>query len=190
MSVEKKCNKCSEIKESLSFNKSSSTPDGLQYTCRDCEKEYRESNKASINARGKKYRDKNKVKERKRSNRWYADNKERRARIGKQWVENNRERYTEINRQYYLNNKTKYYAYRAKSMAAKLNATPIWANNKAIKSIYALSKFLTMTTFSDGYHVDHIIPLQGKNVCGLHVENNLQILRAKDNLSKGNRHAD
>lgn len=57
--------------------------------------------------------------------------------------------------------------------------TPSWANIGAISEFYA--------NRPDGYHVDHIIPLNGRLVCGLHVENNLQYLTIADNLSKSNK---
>ena len=64
--------------------------------------------------------------------------------------------------------------------ARKLRAIPKWANIEKIREIYKKRK--------KGYHVDHIVPLQGKNVCGFHVENNLQYLTAKQNIAKGNKY--
>jgi 5-methylcytosine-specific restriction endonuclease McrA len=55
---------------------------------------------------------------------------------------------------------------------------PLWANLSIIKRIYENA---------EGAHVDHIIPLQGELVCGLHVENNLQYLTPEENSRKGNK---
>ena len=85
----------------------------------------------------------------------------------------------EIDKQYYLQHKSEFIFRKAKRRAQKLHATVPWANLDKIASIYKLCP--------KDYHVDHIIPLQGETVCGLHVENNLQYLTAFDNKSKGNK---
>lgn len=72
--------------------------------------------------------------------------------------------------------------------AAKRKATPAWANREAMETIYARAAELSLDTGIQ-HDVDHIIPLLGKSVCGLHVEDNLQIIPHVDNLRKGNRHA-
>lgn len=65
--------------------------------------------------------------------------------------------------------------------ARKLRRTPLWANRDAVRFFYDCCPA--------GYQVDHVIPLQGKTVSGLHVETNLQWLPAAVNASKHNRFA-
>lgn len=77
-----------------------------------------------------------------------------------------------------LNNKDKCRASSARRRASKRNANVAWANKELMALIYTLCP--------EGYHVDHWAPLQGDNVCGLHVEHNLQYILAKDNISKSN----
>ena len=71
-------------------------------------------------------------------------------------------------------------------------ATPPWlteAHQEAIKDFYKESARLTQET-GIAHHVDHIVPLRGKNVSGLHVPWNLQILTADENYIKNNKFPD
>lgn len=61
---------------------------------------------------------------------------------------------------------------------AEIKQRPAWADMKKIREIYE--------NRPNGYHVDHIVPLRGKTVCGLHVEHNLQYLPAIENMRKHN----
>jgi hypothetical protein len=110
---------------------------------------------------------------------YYNKNKEQIKEQHRKYYVNNKEYFNEYSKEYYLNNKHIYAAYSAKRRATKLKATPKWANLIAIKEIYQ--------TCPEGYHVDHIVPLQSSLVCGLHCEFNLQHLSAYDNLSKSNK---
>ncbi len=73
-----------------------------------------------------------------------------------------------------------------KRHAAFLKRMPAWANQQKIAAIYAQCAALTKST-GIRHEVDHIVPLQGKYVSGLHVHENLQILTATDNRRKWNR---
>lgn len=74
----------------------------------------------------------------------------------------------------------------AATKAAKLKATPSWADRNAILEIYKEAEYLTKKTGVQ-HHVDHIVPLQSDIVCGFHAPVNLAPLPASENCSKGNR---
>jgi hypothetical protein len=70
-------------------------------------------------------------------------------------------------------------AAQSKRRAAEQQRIPPWADLQAISRIYAACP--------EGHHVDHVIPLRGPTVSGLHVETNLQYLPAKANQQKSNK---
>lgn len=64
-------------------------------------------------------------------------------------------------------------------------ATPPWADKDLIRALYKEARRLTKLT-GEQYTVDHIIPLKGETVCGLHVHYNLRVIPEYENRKKGN----
>ena len=169
--MNKKCIKCGEVKELEGFSKRSRNKDGYRGTCRLCatamSKAWQAANRERQAAYVKVWRSKNKehIKEYERAT------KERKSATNKAWKSINPDR---------LN------FYTAKRRAAQLERTVPWADLVSIQAIYSEAKRLTETT-GVKHHVDHVIPLQGELVSGLHVESNLQVLTAQENCSKSNK---
>lgn len=87
-------------------------------------------------------------------------------------------------------NKGRVNSWTAKRYLAKIQRTPKWLTQDQLKEIedfYLMAQQLE-TVFPWKQSVDHIVPLQGSTVSGLHVPWNLQILSAKANIQKGNKH--
>jgi hypothetical protein len=176
-----KCYKCCMILRLDEYNKKEDRWNFLDNECRSCS-----------NERYRNYRKNNIDKELARSNKYKQENKEtvsinRIARYRKNSV-------IEIEkvRAWQKLNSDKVNANQARRRAAKLQAMPRWltAEDKTkIVEFYKLAKKLEQET-GVKYHVDHIVPLQGINICGLHVPWNLQVIPAYDNISKSNKYND
>ena len=123
----------------------------------------------------------------------YQDNKEVRLDWQKNYRLNNlecRRKYDrEQSKSYYLINKDAAIEKSARRRAIKAQAMPPWVDEShtdRLRSIYKTCRKVSEIT-GKPHHVDHIIPLQGSNICGLHVWWNLRIIPAEMNLSKGNK---
>jgi len=104
--------------------------------------------------------------------------------VKKEWAKNNKDKVRKISSAWQSRNKDKSLAGANRRRARKLKAIPAWSNKDAVDFMYANAKLIEAET-GEKIHVDHIIPLQGKDVCGLHCEHNLRFVMAEDNLKKG-----
>ena len=128
---------------------------------------------------------------------WYRPSKFKNHKIKfserqKQKYEENPEKFKKRTKQYYQNNKALFNAKNAKRRAAKLDRMLCWGklcHKKAIQIWYNRSQ-LASIFMGEPYEIDHIVPLQGKNVSGLHVPWNLQLLTKKENRKKRNHHVE
>lgn len=160
----KTCNRCKEIKLLTEFRKHANTKDKLTTYCKPCLQDL---------TKGWRHVNKNHVID------WFASYRQK----NKQQLNTNQKKWRQANQ-------GKKNADTALRAAAKEQRTPKWLTKEqkqSIKEFYVMAKELEKV-FPWKQCVDHILPLRGKDVCGLHVPWNLQILSAKDNMEKGNRY--
>ena len=119
------------------------------------------------------------------SQRYRKRNPEKVKAKGAVWRAANRERHLEMGRQWKLNNPHKARANTARYFAMRVRAIPAWADNAAILEMYR-ARSAAEELFEIKVHVDHIVPLRSKLVCGLHVADNLRLLPAHENQRKSN----
>lgn len=169
-------------------NKNIVTIKGKQYRdlhrqeIKERDKKYRDTNKEIINENSKKYYLKNKDIYSKKGAEYYQQHKDQVAQYNAKYRQDNKEKLKDYTR----NNRGKVNAKVNRRRSRKLMATPIYTNDFFIEEIYDLASRRT-NTFNIPFVVDHIIPLQGKNVSGFNIETNLQILSVGDNCKKSNK---
>jgi hypothetical protein len=177
----KQCSCCGQVKPVSEFHKDKQKIDGLTSKCKMCRKQdartfyERKDNKHKIIAHSTQWKKNNPDKDKQHRSKHRIKYKERYQKYEKTRAQNNPG---------YFAAKTK------KRYSAKLKRTPPWLSIEDFKQIekeYLLAAWCS-EVMKEKYHVDHIVPLQGKTVSGLHVPWNLQVIPARDNIRKGNKH--
>lgn len=99
-----------------------------------------------------------------------------------------REKAAVYNREYRSRNRGMYAALCAERRARRVEATPPWITDSDLSEIRRIYSKCAKLNASEpnSHHVDHIIPLLGDLVCGLHVPDNLRVIKKEENLRKGN----
>lgn len=165
----KTCNRCRVEKPKTDFYKKSTAKDGLFWWCRVCHKESMKSKYHEL-AKDTAYQ----IRERERVSAFWAANPDIRKKSGQTYADKNKAKL--------IANASKYRASKGKRTPGWLTADDFWL----IEEAHVLAALRT-SLFGFPWHVDHVVPLHGKLVSGLHVPHNLQVIPAWDNRSKSNR---
>ena len=136
----------------------------------------------------KEWYERNKELTKERARAWALANPEKKYAIHRKNREKDLENHNARNREWNKNNKPRKAALQAKRKSVILQRTPPWDPDAHL--IVAKYQVAAMLSKASGipYHVDHIIPLQGKNVFGLHVFSNLRVIPSVQNIKKSNKY--
>lgn len=153
-------------------------------------RQYKEDNKESLKQYKELYRRENKERIAETNKSYTENNKDKILASKRTYVNSNREKVLESSRRYGRKNRAKYAGYAALRRARVASAQPRWLSPEDKLRMEHFWKLRELKSFVTGieYEVDHIVPLNGSTVCGLHVPWNLELLPAKENRSKGARY--
>lgn len=104
----------------------------------------------------------------------------------RRWRAQNPEKASAPGRAYYRRNKEAKRERTRRSRERTRRASPPWTDRVAIGEFYKLADTLTAAT-GVRHEVDHIVPIAGRGICGLHVHWNLRVVPWRENRSKGNK---
>ena len=169
----KHCRRCESEKSQNQFSKNKNQKDGLSSWCKSCYKEYYTQ-----------YLAKNRNKNKEKCLKWHRANRTYAVKRMQVYYSNNRERNSELCREWREKNSERACFFSAKHRTAKLNQTVPLNNAQQVEIEYM---YLYNKIMPGNWDVDHIIPLQGESVRGLHVPWNLQVISAADNRRKKNK---
>ena len=192
----KQCAKCKQEKVAEDFYANKRMKSGLNSFCIVCHKADNIARK-----RITRQQPEFKAKELEYKKQYRAKTVEQRKAYMQKWHSANAEAHTEYRKEYREANPTYFSTYAKenkssvlantrKYQASKLQRTPAWVDSEElwlIKEVYALAELRTKM-FGFSWHVDHIVPLQGTLVSGLHTIANLQVIPAKNNIAKANKY--
>jgi hypothetical protein len=176
----KTCTKCCVEKPLHEFSKNAKAKDGLQHHCKACKLEYQRSNPRRKEV-AKKYYDANREVCIARSMESVEKNREYYNQKMRDWVEANKAKNLLNRRNWYARNSSKDIE-RVRRRRQRIRGASVLtlADRAEIGGLYRFCQIFF------GFEVDHIIPLNGKTVSGLHTANNLQVLTISENRRKGN----
>lgn len=186
--MDKLCPSCGHTKPLVEFGRDAGRKDGLYAYCKKCacarQYKYRPAPKPITTSAQRKEM------ARLRSNRWAKTNPEKRKAASLNWRRANLCSVREAGLAWQKANPGKVNANTAVRRAKKLKATPAWDSefdDLVFHEAYALAKLRAKMT-GIKWHVDHVVPLRSKVVCGLHTPNNIAVITANANVAKGNRY--
>jgi len=206
MIKEKKCGgPCGEIKPVSKFSIYKRSKSGFQSKCKRCTSQYNKENIKKSRIKRVQYEKDNPdvvIKAKENIAKWHKDNPDYRKRYyqdNKYEISIRMSKYCQDNAdtarargvQWRKDNPEKVLFNSSKHRAMKLQRTVAWADIDKIKDIYDQCAEINLAAKTAGctekFAVDHVIPLQGKLVSGLHVEGNLDIITVGDNCRKSNK---